>query len=157
MFLLMRIPGLLLVVATLMPQLFGCVSTQRADLRKADIAMTTASSARDIERVASFFAEDTITFPPNSPVVSGKDATLKLWSETYANPGFAQSCELQKAAVSRAGDLGYTIGTYELTVHDADGKPVTDRGRYVSIWEKHGEDWKLVVDIWNSSMPLVAP
>ena len=61
---------------------------------------------------------------------------LNLWSETYANPGFAQSCGLQKAAVSRADDLGYTIGTYELTIHDTDGKPVTNRGRYVKYLAK---------------------
>ena len=157
MYLRLRVSGVLLFAATVMPYSFGCVATQRANLRETNIAMTTAHSARDLPRVASFFAVDTITLPPNSPVVSGKEATMKLWSEVYANPGFAVSCELQEAAVSRADDLGYTIGTYELTVHDADGKPVTDRGRYVSIWQKHGEEWKLIVDIWNSSQPLAAP
>ena len=99
MLLLIRMSGIVFVAATVMPHLFGCVSTPRADLRQADIACATASSARDIARVATFMAEDSMTYPPNSPVIIGKDATLKLWSEIYANPGFAQSCQFQKAEV----------------------------------------------------------
>ena len=136
MFLLMRISGIVLVAATVMPYLFGCVASQRAALREVDIALTSASSAKNIERVASYLAEDARTLPPNGPAVAGKDATLKFWSESYSNPGFAVSCQFQKAEVSRAGDLGYTIGTYVLTLHDAEGKPATERGRYVTVWKK---------------------
>jgi ketosteroid isomerase-like protein len=48
--------------------------------------------------------------------------------------------------VSRAGDLGYTHGTYELT---DDTKNVIERGSYVRIWQKQGGEWRIVMDVTN--------
>lgn len=48
--------------------------------------------------------------------------------------------------VSRAGDLGYTHGTYE--IEDAT-KKVIERGSYVRIWKKQGGVWKVVLDVVN--------
>ena len=49
--------------------------------------------------------------------------------------------------VSRAGDLGYTHGTYD--VIDADQK-VIERGSYVRIWKKEDGKWRIVLDITNA-------
>ena len=49
--------------------------------------------------------------------------------------------------VSRAGDLGYTHGTYDLTGAD---QKVIERGSYVRIWKKHNDKWQLVLDITNA-------
>jgi ketosteroid isomerase-like protein len=48
--------------------------------------------------------------------------------------------------VSRAGDLGWTHGTYDLT--DANNK-VIERGSYVRIWRKQDGAWRVVLDITN--------
>ena len=48
--------------------------------------------------------------------------------------------------VSRAGDLGYTHGTYEAT---DDAKKVTEKGSYVRIWRKQGNVWRIVMDVVN--------
>jgi ketosteroid isomerase-like protein len=48
--------------------------------------------------------------------------------------------------VSRAGDLGYTHGTYEVT---NDAKTVTERGSYVRIWKKQDGAWRIVMDVIN--------
>ena len=48
--------------------------------------------------------------------------------------------------VSRAGDLGYTHGTYEIS--DATEK-VIERGSYVRIWRKQGGAWRVVLDVTN--------
>jgi ketosteroid isomerase-like protein len=48
--------------------------------------------------------------------------------------------------VSRAGDLGYTHGTYEIS--DAAEK-VVERGSYVRIWRKQGGAWRVVLDVIN--------
>jgi len=49
--------------------------------------------------------------------------------------------------VSRAGDLGYTHGTYEIT---DDTKKVIERGSYVRIWKKQGGVWQVVLDVTNA-------
>ena len=48
--------------------------------------------------------------------------------------------------VSRAGDLGYTHGTYEIS--DAADK-VVERGSYVRIWRNQGGAWRVVLDVIN--------
>lgn len=48
--------------------------------------------------------------------------------------------------VSRAGDLGYTHGTYEIT----EGKKVVERGSYVRIWKMQDNAWRLVLDVTNA-------
>ena len=47
---------------------------------------------------------------------------------------------------SRAGDLGYTHGTYE--VADAT-KKVIEHGSYVRIWKKENGAWRIVMDVTN--------
>ena len=55
--------------------------------------------------------------------------------------------DLINGDVSRAGDLGYTHGTYEVT-HDS--KDVNERGSYVRIWQKQGGTWRVVIDVSNA-------
>lgn len=49
--------------------------------------------------------------------------------------------------VSRADDLGYTHGTYEVA---DDAKNVIERGSYVRIWKKKNGIWRIVVDVTNT-------
>ncbi|HKG79761.1 MAG TPA: nuclear transport factor 2 family protein, partial [Pyrinomonadaceae bacterium] len=49
--------------------------------------------------------------------------------------------------VSRAGDLGYTHGTYEVT---DDTKTVIEHGSYIRIWKKQDGVWRIVMDVINA-------
>jgi ketosteroid isomerase-like protein len=49
--------------------------------------------------------------------------------------------------VSRAGDLGYTHGTYEIT---DDTKKVVEHGSYLRIWKKQDGRWQVVLDVVNA-------
>jgi ketosteroid isomerase-like protein len=116
--------------------------TRAADeqaIRETDIAWSKVGAAKDLERVLAFFTEDASELPPNAPIATGKEARRKVWSEYFATPGFAFSWQPTKVEVSRGGDLGYSMGTYELTTHDPTGKPVTDRGKYVTVWKKQAD------------------
>jgi len=60
--------------------------------------------------------------------------------------------------VAKSGDMACLSGTYELTMNDASGKPVNDRGKYIEDWEKQVDGkWKCGADIWNSDLPASAP
>jgi ketosteroid isomerase-like protein len=49
--------------------------------------------------------------------------------------------------------MGYTIGTYELTV-EKDGAFMVTVGKYVTIWKKQADGaWKVVVDCFNANGP----
>jgi uncharacterized protein (TIGR02246 family) len=129
-------------------------AADEAALRDADANWSKAAAAKNAEGFASFFVPDGVLLPPNGAPVSGREAIAKWAGEMTAAPGFAVSWEPTKAEAARSGDLGYTMGTYELTVNDAKGKPVTDRGKYVSVWKKQADgSWKVAADIFNSDLP----
>ncbi len=52
------------------------------------------------------------------------------------------------AGVSTSGDLGYTYGVYELRTNDA-AKVLNEKGNYLRIWKRHGNKWKVVLDVAN--------
>ena len=126
-------------------------------IRETDIEFSKAGAAKDLERAVAFYAEDAALLEPNAPIVMGKEAIRTAWSQLIAKPGFAISWQPTKVEVSRGGDLGYTMGTYELTTHDPTGKPETDRGKYVTVWKKQPDgSWKAAADIFNSDLPAPA-
>jgi len=98
-------------------------------LRDSDAQWSKAAGAKDVEQFVSFFADDSSELPPNGPGLAGKEAIRKWASELTAQSGFAVSWQPTKVEVSRTGDIGYEIGTYQLTVNNPKGKPVTDHGK----------------------------
>jgi ketosteroid isomerase-like protein len=60
------------------------------------------------------------------------------------------SADLTTTEVHAEGNLAYEVGTYIMNTKD--GK-MADKGKYVVVWMKEGNDWKLHRDIWNTSMP----
>ncbi len=149
--------GLLVLAAS------GCappvdIEAERAAILEAFVGAKEAVAAKDTERFVSFFADDASRFPPDAPRVTGNDAIREFVSEWFAAPGLAFSFpEPGSAEVSSAGDLGYTTGSYEVTVNDAEGNPVTSRGKVVVIWKKQSDGtWKAVLDIWNSDGPAAS-
>ncbi len=151
---------LFLVLATvLVLAASGCgpqvdVEAEEAAIRAAEDEALKIAQAKDAERWASVYADDARVFPPNALLVTGKEAIRKLFAELFASPGFEIDWEVTRVEVSRAGDLGYVVGTHKVTVNDAEGNPVTDRGKWIAIWKKQADGtWKCIEDIWNSDRP----
>ena len=110
-----------------------------------------AAVKRDVDRVASFYAEDAIVYPPNAPVAIGRPAAKKVWASYFADPTFLISWKTVNAGVSKSGDLGFTAGTYEASFKGPDGKMVSEKGKYLTTWKKDKDGkWKASHDIWNT-------
>jgi ketosteroid isomerase-like protein len=134
------------------------VEAERATVLETFVEAKQAVAAKDMESFVSFFADGASRFPPNAPRVTGNDAIREFVSEWFETPGLAFSFpEPGSAEVSSAGDLGYTTGSYEVTVNDAEGNPVTSRGKVVVVWKKQSDGtWKAALDIWNSDEPAAS-
>lgn len=130
------------------------VEAERAALFRLDKAWAQAAAARDVEKSVSFWADDASLFPPGQPVVVGKDALRRYVSEAFSIPGFSITWETKDFVVSASGDMAYGVGTNAVTMHDAQGNTVTERGRAITVWRK-GKDnsWKCVIDVWNAEPP----
>lgn len=126
----------------------------RASLRAADEQWSAVAGAKNAAGFAAAFAADARLLPPNSPAITGAENFHKFASELMANPGFALAWKPAVAEVAASGDLGYTLGAYELTLATSDGMPMTDKGKYVTVWKKQADgQWKVVADTFNSDLP----
>jgi len=120
-------------------------------LVKLDDEWSAAAAKKDVDLVLSFYAEDAMVYPPNEPVAIGREAARKTWAAFLTDPTSSISWKTTHAEVSASGELGFTAGTYEDSFKGADGKLVTEKGKYVCVWKK-GKDgkWKAIHDIWNT-------
>jgi len=113
-----------------------------------DADWSNAAVARDVDRVASFYATDGVAFPPDEPIAVGKAATRKVWADSFADPTYQISWKTTSAGVVK--DLGWTCGTFQDSSKGSDGKTVARNGKYVTVWCKGADGkWKAIRDIWN--------
>ena len=78
--------------------------------------------------------------------------------QQMAMPGFSVSWVASAVDVAASGDLGYSIGTYQFQMLMPDGSPMSDHGKYTTIWKKQTDgSWKVAVDIYNSDVPMPMP
>ncbi len=98
----------------------------------------------------SYYAEDAVEVPSGHSFLNGK-------AEIAKTMGFLDSPDNHltwapvRADIAASGDLGFTYGTFEFRSKDTDGKPVANRGKYVTIWKKQQDgSWKVALDMGNS-------
>lgn len=136
-------------------------NTRAADertLRDLDAQWSAAAGAKDVDKTVSYYSEDAIVLPPNAPSATTKEAIRSVWKDLLTSPGVAVSWTVTKVEVAQGGDMAHLIGTYEVTMSDASGKPVNDRGKYLEVMKKQADGkWKCMADIWNSDLPAPTP
>ena len=112
-----------------------------------------SQSSKDTEKFLSYFAPEASAYPPGMPVATGTAAIRDAFTKMSSMPGFSVAWTPTKAEVSAAGDLGYTAGTYQMTMTGA-----SEKGKYVTAWKKQpGGEWKVIEDIFNADAAPKAP
>ena len=85
-------------------------------------------------------------------MAAGKDAITKSLTGLVATPGFALTFVPSKVTVARAGDYAYEEGDFSMTMNDKKGKPQTEKGKYVVVWQKQADGkWKALIDAPTAS------
>ncbi len=146
--------------------LFGCASppeepavdlaAERASLMAADPAWF--QTLPDVDVFVAAMASDGRFLPPGAPLAVGHEAIHGVVSHLTGLPGFALNWKATGAEVAENADLGYTIGTYELKMDDADGNPTTTVGKYVTVWEKQADGgWKVPSTVSTPTAHRQAP
>jgi uncharacterized protein (TIGR02246 family) len=140
----------------------GSGNTHDADVKAIKDIETQANqdwAAKDPDKIAAFYASDAVLMVPGMPAVTGKDAIKTSLTQMTTDPALALSFHAAKVEVAKSGDLGYTQGSYVLTVTDPTTKQViNDHGSYVTTYRKTADgSWKAVADIASSDVPPPAP
>ena len=106
------------------------------------------------EEHASFMTEDGVLLPPNAERVDGRAGVRELILQFTQAEDFSIDWKATSIEVSADGKLAYGIGTYEFSLKDAAGNPVSDRGKWVNVYKKQADgSWKVIIDMWSSDLP----
>lgn len=128
------------------------VDTEKAAVLAADQAWS--NTVGDLDTFMSFFAEDARFLPPDGPQATGRDEIRQSFSALAALPGFSLTWSANFSDVSGGGDLGYSVGTFEMIVDGPGGSPAARTGTYTTVWKKQNDgQWKVVSDIPNFDSP----
>ena len=145
----MRIVMLLAGALALAPA--GGAEKDRAALLAVDAEFSAAAQKVGMGEAFVKYADAEATMlPANENAVTGLEGIRKQFADL--SPGTTLAWKPFKAEAAASGDLGYTLGTYELRSTGADGKPVVRYGKYCSVWKKQKDgSWKWVVDVGTPS------
>ena len=132
-------------VIALMAWMIVPVFAQQAEIEAVNAKWVDFFNKGDFAGVASLYTEDATAFPPGSGMVKGRAAIGAMWksmAEQVSNPKFT-TLDVKPLGPSASRE----IGTFSLKTKGPAPQEVT--GKYVVVWEKIGNDWKLAADIWN--------
>jgi ketosteroid isomerase-like protein len=127
-------------------------------LRDLDGQWSKAAAAKNLEQTIAYYSDDAVVLPPNAASAMTKEAIRNTWKALLASPGLVIAWKPTRVELAKSGDMAWVSGTYELTMNDASGNPMSDRGKYLEVWQKQPDgNWKCAADIWNSDLPAFVP
>jgi ketosteroid isomerase-like protein len=121
----------------------------RSDLLHTDIAFSQLSEQKGRNSAfISFASEHATLLRPYSMPLTGKDSIVSLFN-AYSDSNYVLTWVPIRADVAHSGELGFTYGTYLLTIKNA-GK---EEGTYCTVWKKDkNHAWKFVLDTGNEGL-----
>lgn len=142
--------------------LAGCTSSPKVNtvaeaevIRNLEIQWTAANQTKDIAKVMTYFAPESMQMSPGKEIVTGLQSIQEDFEMAFADTTMLWdtfSWTNDKVEVSASGDLAYVSGTNVIKAKTPDGI-VEYVGKGVDIWKKIDGEWKCVVGIWNSNKP----
>jgi ketosteroid isomerase-like protein len=123
-------------------------------IKAADAAWEKAVSSKDTTASLAALESGGAVLGPNSPAAATPEAIKGMFATFWAMPAISIHWTATRVEAAKSGELGYSMGSYQLSWNDAKGKPMSDKGKYVTVWRKQADgSWKVVYDIFNSDQP----
>src|SRR6516225_6232399 len=127
------------LVITFVAGLIASAFAQKAEIEAANAKWIEFFNKGDFAGVASLYTADATAFPPGSAMVQGRAAIGEMWkgmAEQVSDPKLT-TLDVKALGPSAAREIGtFTLKTKGPTLRDVSGK-------YLVVWEKVGNDWKL--------------
>jgi ketosteroid isomerase-like protein len=115
-------------------------------LMDADRAFAKATAERGADGWMEFMAPNAVDLTRET-LASLDQIRAQMISE-FKLPGIHLTWEPDKAEFLGNGNVGYTVGHYEVRYNGEDGKPVSRKGTYLTTWQQQTDGtWKVRADI----------
>lgn len=105
----------------------------------------------DVDAMVSLYTPDAVIFPGNSEMVRGAEAIRSYWA---LPPG--QRITHHRAVPSEIridGGHAYDYGVYEISGERGGAAFGPSFGKYVIVWRREPQGWRMHLDMWNSRPP----
>jgi uncharacterized protein (TIGR02246 family) len=111
----------------------------------------TSFNTGNYDLVAGLFAPDGVFMAPHHDPAYGPKAVERLLRE-FGDNGY-EDLRVETMRVDYSGDMAMEIGRYTLSIRQASGTTLRDRGKCVKVWRRLGA-WLIVADCWNSNLAM---
>lgn len=101
----------------------------------------------DYESIANAYTLDGKILPPGPEIIKGREAIKQRW--ILPDGVTILSHVVEPSEITIVGKTAYDIGYYYGKTKRKDGSEVLWKGKYMIVWKKIKDDWKIYADIWN--------
>ena len=101
----------------------------------------------DAQSIGMAYTVDARIFPNNMDIVKGREAIVAYW--TLPEGVTTKYHKITPEEIKILGNEAYDYGYYEGTTRRSDGSESSWKGKYVIVWRKIDQEWKIYLDIWN--------
>jgi len=87
-------------------------------------------------------------FPSGSDIIIGRKAIKEKW--TLPKGSSIVTHKVMPKEIKIIEDYAYDYGYYEGSSTNEKGDLFPFKGKYVIVWKKNNDSWKIYLDIWNA-------
>lgn len=124
-------------------------------IRELSRVWTAAIQNKNVDDVMELLSPDVVFLVDDIPVMEGRDAVREAQASWYAESGIDYSTyqsDIVDIQFSECGDLAVCRGTEHYMVPTPEGT-VEQWYKFIDIWKKTGDQWKVIAVVGNSDAP----
>lgn len=107
-----------------------------------------AFRSNDQQALGAFYTDTAVVLPPRGGMLTGRDEIVTFWR----NAERIQDLRFEPKAVEKLGETTIReAGLLEIMVRGQDREIRVNPAKYMSVWSKTDDGWKLDSSIWNLS------
>ncbi len=109
-----------------------------------------AFARRDAAAVPSLYTAEAALLPAGEDFIRGRETIASYWSGAMKLG--LDRVTLETMEITGDGSNAQEVGTYDFR---SDRGALADRGKYIVLWRREGDQWRIHRDIWTTSDPDV--
>ena len=117
-------------------------------IKKNITSFSQAYMAGDINALTNMYTTNGKILPNDRKILSGKSALTSYWKLPEGVRILYHKVTPEEIEIEN--NIAYDYGYYEGRTLTKDNQEVSWKGKYVIIWKKVYNDWKIYLDIWNN-------
>ncbi len=125
----------------------------RATIEAANKRAAVGMVAGDLAASLGNYSDDAVMMMPGMPMMTGRPA-IEAGMKGMMDMMKVNAAAFTTSDVMVGGDLAVETGTFEMTTTMKGAKPMTDKGKYMTLWKRQADGgWKAIRDINNADGP----